>query len=193
VAAFVQGSDGARTLSVAVYDRPPGRPSVPSSTAYTRRAQPPLRWVAGLEPWGPQTFQVLIDGAPIGTTQAVTFVPPVPLKSGRHTFQVVAVDQAGQATPSHTRTLRVDALAPRVRVAISGARRAGRVLRVRVRAKDPGGSGLDHVTVSFGDRRSARGTTLFHAYRRRGRYTLQVKAVDRAGNVGRRTVRLRIR
>jgi PKD domain-containing protein len=193
VAAFVQGPDGARTLSVTEYDRPPGRPSVPSSTAYTRQAQPPLRWAAGLELWGPQTFQVLIDGAPAGTTTAETFVPPAPLKSGRHTFQVVAVDQAGQPTPSHTRTLRVDALAPRVRVAIAGGRRAGRVLRIRVRARDRGGSGLDHVTVSFGDHRSARGTTLFHAYRRRGRYTLRVAAVDRAGNVGRRTVRLRIR
>jgi hypothetical protein len=105
----------------------------------------------------------------------------------------VAVDQAGQATPSHTRTLRVDALAPRVRVAVTGSRRVGRVLRIRVRVEDRGGSGLDHVTVSFGDRRSARGRTLFHAYRRRGRYALTVKAVDRAGNVGRRTVRLRIR
>jgi hypothetical protein len=193
VAAFVQGAAGARALSVAEYDRPPGRPSVPSSTAYTRRARPRLRWVAGLEPWGPQTFQVLIDGAVAGTTAAETFVPPVPIKSGKHTLQVVAVDQAGQATPSHRRTLRVDALAPRVRVSIAGGRRAGHVLRIRVKAKDRGGSGLDHVTVSFGDRRSARGRTVFHAYRRRGRYTLKVSAFDRAGNVGRRTVRLRIR
>jgi hypothetical protein len=64
---------------------------------------------------------------------------------------------------------------------------------VRVRAKDRGGSGLDHVTVSFGDHRSARGRNLFHAYRRHGRYKLKVAAVDRAGNVGRRTVRIRIR
>jgi hypothetical protein len=193
VAAFVQGPDGARTLSVTAYDRPPGRPSVPSGTAYARRAQPALSWAAGLDLWGAQTFQVRIDGAVAGTTAATTFVPPVPLKSGRHTLQVVAVDQAGQTTPSHTRTLRVDALAPRVRVSVSGARRAGHVLRIRVKASDRGGSGLDHVTVSYGDHRSARGRTLFHAYRRRGRYTLKVAAVDRAGNVGRRTARIRIR
>jgi PKD domain len=191
--AFVQGPAGARTLSVAEYDRPPGRPSVPTSPAYARRARPTLRWAAGLELWGPQTFQVRIDGAVVGSTQAEKFIPPVRLKSGRHTFQIVAVDQAGQATPSRTRSLRVDAQAPTVRVAVSGARRAGGVLRVRVRAKDRGGSGLDHVTVAFGDRHSARGTTLFHAYRRRGRYTLKVSAFDRAGNVGRRTVRIRIR
>jgi hypothetical protein len=193
VAAMVEGPACCRFVAVDQYDRPPGRPAVPSSTAYTRHAQPALHWGAGLDLWGPQTFWVMIDGAVSGTTAATTFAPPVPLKSGKHTFQVVAVDQAGQATPSHTRTLRVDALAPRVRVSVSGARRAGRVLRIRVRAKDRGGSGLDHVTVAFGDRHSARGKTVFHAYRRRGRYTLKVKAVDRAGNVGRRSVRLRIR
>jgi hypothetical protein len=193
VAAFVQGPAGARTLSVAEYDRPPGRPSVPSSTAYTRRAQPRLSWSAGLELWGPQTYQVLIDGAPAGTSATETFVPPVPIKSGKHTFQVVAVDQAGQSTPSHTRTLRVDALAPRVRVSVTGRRRAGNVLRVRVKAKDRGGSGLARVTIAFGDRHSTHRRTAFHVYRRRGRYTLKVSAVDRAGNIGRRTVRLRIR
>jgi hypothetical protein len=192
VAAFVQGPAGARTLSVNLYDRPPGRPAVPSRTSYTRSARPPLRWRAGLDLWGPQTFQVLIDGALAGTTQADSFVPPAKVKSGRHTYQIVAVDQAGQATPSHRRTLRVDALAPRVQVSVAGPRVAGRTLRVRVRAKDRGGSGLDHITVMFGDRRSARGATVFHAYRRRGRYTLVVRAVDRAGNTGRRTVRLRI-
>jgi hypothetical protein len=193
VAAFVQGPAGARTLSVAEYDRPPGRPSVPSSTAYTRHARPTLRWAAGLELWGPQTYEVLIDGAVAGSTAAETFVPPVPVKSGKHTFQVVAVDQAGQATPSHTRTLRVDSLAPRVRVSVTGRRRAGHILRIRVKAKDRGGSGLDHVTIAFGDRHSVHRRTAFHAYRRRGRYTLKVSAVDRAGNIGRRTVRLRIR
>lgn len=185
--AFAQGPDGARAVSVAVYDRPPGRPSVPSSTAYTRSARPGLGWTPGLELWGAQTFQVVIDGKPAGTTAADTFVPPAPLRSGRHTFQVVAVDRAGQTTPSHTRTLRIDALAPRVSVAAKGR-------RVRVRTRDRGGSGIDHVTVSFGDRRSARGgATVSHVYAGGGRYRLRVTAVDRAGNVARRTVRLHLR
>jgi hypothetical protein len=186
--AMVQGPDGARSLSVAVYDRPPGRPSVPSSAAYSRHARPALRWSAGLELWGGQTFQVVIDGKLAGTTAATTFVPPAPLRSGRHTVRIVAVDRVGQATPSHARTLRIDALAPSVSVSV---KRTGRSVRVKVRARDRGGSGLDHVTVAFGDGHSARGTSLVHTYRRRGRYTLRVTAVDRAGNAGRRSVKLR--
>jgi hypothetical protein len=98
----------------------------------------------------------------------------------------VAVDRAGQATPSHTRSLRIDALAPRIGVSLKGR-------RVRVRVRDRGGSGLSHATVSFGDHRSARGATVSHVYSRGGRYRLKVTAVDRAGNVVRRTVRLRVR
>jgi hypothetical protein len=159
---------------------------VPSSTAYTRRARPVLRWTAGLELWGPQTFLVAIDGKVAGTSATESFVPPTPLRSGKHTFQVVAVDRAGQTTPSHTRSLRVDALAPRVSVALRGR-------RVRVRVRDRGGSGLSHANVSFGDRRTARGAKVTHVYARPGRYRLRVVAVDRAGNVARRTVRLRVR
>jgi hypothetical protein len=184
--AFTQGPDGARALSVAVYDRPPGRPAVPSSTAYTRSARPVLRWGAGLELWGPQTYQVVIDGKVAGTTAAETFVPPAPLRSGRHTFRVVAVDKAGQTAPSHTRTLRIDALAPRISVSAKGR-------RVRVRVTDRGGSGLSHATVSFGDRHSARSATATHVYVRGGRFAVRVTAVDRAGNVARRTVRLHVR
>jgi hypothetical protein len=47
--------------------------------------------------------------------------------------------------------------------------------------------------VKFGDGRSARGATVTHIYARRGRFRLRVVAVDRAGNVARRTVRLRVR
>jgi PKD domain len=183
---FTQGPAGARALSVAVYDRPPGRPSVPSSTANARSARPLLRWTAGLDLWGPQTFQVVVDGKVVGTTAAQTFVPPAPLRSGRHTYRVVAVDRVGQTTPSHTRSLRIDGLAPRVSVSVSGR-------RVRVRAHDRGGSGLARMTVSFGDHRSARGADVSHVYARGGRYRLRATAVDRAGNVARRTVRLRVR
>jgi hypothetical protein len=193
VAAMVQGPDGARTLAVTVFDRPPGRPSVPTSTAYTRLARPKLRWGAGVEQWGAQTFNVYIDNVLVGQTQAETFAPTAPVKSGRHTFRVDAVDRAGQVTGSHTRTLRVDALAPRLSFKVSGSRRAHGFVSVTVKAKDRGGSGLDHVTVAYGDRSSTHAARSRHAYRRSGRYTLKVSAVDRAGNVARRSVRLRIR
>jgi hypothetical protein len=184
--AFAQGPDGARALSVAVYDRPPGRPAVPSSSAYSRGPRPKLHWVGGLELWGPQTFQAVVDGKVVGSTTADTLVSSVPLRSGRHTLQIVAIDRAGQATRSHTRTLRIDALAPRISVSVLGR-------RVRVRSRDRGGSGLAHATVAFGDRHSAGGATVSHVYARPGHFTLRVRATDRAGNVARRTVKLHIR
>jgi hypothetical protein len=190
--AMVQGPDGARTLAVTVFDRPAGRPAVAGSAAYTR-SRPTLRWVPGLDLWGPQTFTVVIDGVPAGSTQALTFTPAKRLSSGRHSYRIDAVDEAGQVTSSHTRTVRVDARAPRLRVSVTGARRAGRVLRISAKAADRGGSGLAHVTIAFGDRsHSVRGRSARHAYRR-GRFTLTVSAADKAGNVARRSVKLRIR
>src|SRR5262249_35711465 len=56
-AAMIQGPDGSRTLSATVWDRPPGRPAVPSGAAITRRTRPSVRWAAGLDLWGAQTFR----------------------------------------------------------------------------------------------------------------------------------------
>jgi hypothetical protein len=191
--AMVQGPDGARTLSATVWDRPPGRPSVPTSATYTRRARPSVRWGAGLDLWGAQTFRVYFDRVLSGQTTAETFVPPTPLASGKHTYRVDAVDRVGQVTGSHTRTLRIDALGPRISVAVRGARLSGNPLEIVVKARDRGGSGLDRVTVDYGDRHArTRARTSRHAYGR-GRHTLKVTAVDKAGNVARRSVKLRIR
>jgi hypothetical protein len=158
---------------------------VPSSTA-TARARPTLRWTAGLDLWGSQTFQVVIDGKVVGTTGAETFVPPAPLRSGTHKLQIVAIDRAGQTTPSHTRTLRIDGSAPRISVSLRGR-------RVGVRVRDRGGSGLARATVSFGDGSKVRGAAVSHVYAHGGRFQVRVTAVDRAGNVARRTVRLHVR
>ena len=54
--AMVQGTAGARTLSVAVFDRPPTAPFIESSQAYKRKTRPELRWRPGLELWGAQTY-----------------------------------------------------------------------------------------------------------------------------------------
>jgi hypothetical protein len=74
-----------------------------------------------------------------------------------------------------------------------GRRAAGRSLKITARARDTGGSGLHHVTVDYGDRSAkSRTATTRHRYRR-GTFRLRVAAVDRAGNVTRKQVRLRIR
>ena len=188
-AALVQGTEGARTLAAGVYDKPPGMPSTRARNDFQR---PLFVWAPGVDLWGPQTFQVLVDGALVGQTAGTSLVPARPIRAGRHRWRVVAVDRRGQQTPSRERVVRIDSLAPRIRVTVSGTRRAGLALRIAVRARDVGGSGLDRIVVAFGDGSSTTRSRSVHRYRA-GRFTLTVRAFDKAGNVGRKAVRLRIR
>ena len=191
--AMVQGTLGARALTAAVFNRAPGAPFIESSQAYKRKTRPELRWRPGLELWGAQTYRVFVDGVQIGQTQNDTLVPATPLTTGKHTWQVEAVDSAGQTSKSRARTLRIDATAPTLRVSVSGKRVAGAGLKIRVTVSDRGGAGLSHTTVDYGDKSATtrtRSTT--HRYRR-GTFTLKVAAVDKAGNVTRKEVKLRIK
>jgi hypothetical protein len=194
VVPMIQGSAAGRTLSAAVYDRPPGKPVGSSSSNYQRRSRPRLRWKAGTEVWGQAQFTVLVDGVAIGTTgNQSQLVSPVPVREGRHRWSVVATDRRGQQVASKERVLRIDSRRPRLRVSVRGARKRGRALRVVARASDPRGSGLRYVRVDYGDRsRATRRSRSSHRYRRAGRYRLVAKAVDKAGNVTRRSMRLRI-
>lgn len=191
--AFVQEAAGARSLSVASYDDPPSAPYIGQDQAFKNTARPEFKWRPGLDLWGQQTFRVYVDGVQVGQTKAASLVPAVALKTGRHTWQVEAVDLHGQTTRSRARTLRIDATAPRLKVTVSGTRRSGQTLKIRVSARDTGGSGLDHTTIDFGDRSGTTGArTVTHRYRA-GRFTLKVAAVDKSGNVARKEVKLRIK
>jgi hypothetical protein len=193
VVAMVQGPPGSRTLVATAFDRPPSAPFIESSQSYKRKTRPELRWRPGLELWGTQTYRVYVDGVQIGQTQNDTLTPATPLTTGKHTWQVEAVDRAGQVTRSRLRTLRIDATKPSLRVSVSGKRVAGAGLKIRVRVSDRGGSKLDHITVNYGDKSAtSRSRSTVHRYKR-GTYRLRVAAVDKAGNVTRKQVRLRIK
>jgi hypothetical protein len=191
--AMVQGIEGSKALTVAVYDSRPGAPFIESSQSYKRITRPELRWRAGIDLWGSQTFRVYVDGKIVGQTTSDTLVPATPLTTGKHTWMVEAVDRAGQTSRSRTRTLRIDSTPPTIKISVAGKRSAGQALKVSVRATDRGGSGMDHVTVNYGDKSALTQTvTTRHRYKR-GTYTLKVAAVDKAGNVGRKTMKLRIK
>lgn len=192
-AAMVQGTPGAYTLTGAVYDRAPGTPFIEETTTYKRKTRPELRWRPGLDLWGAQRFRVLVDNVVIGETSVDVFTPRTPLTTGKHTWQIEAIDARGQTSRSRVRTLRIDAVAPTLSVKVSGKRQANQNLKITVRAKDAGGAGLDHITVDYGDKsaKSSKATTR-HRYKR-GTFRLKVAAVDKAGNVTRKEVRLRIK
>ena len=190
--AFLQGTEAARTIAVASYDRRPGLPVGLNTTRYQRRSRPTFKWRVGAERWGPQTYKVFIDGQEIGTSQAAAYTPSVPLDDGAHRWQVIAYDRRGQPAPSRARWLRIDATAPAVEIAVRGTRKRNRTLTIDVDATDES-SRLKSVTVQYGDggRTSLQDTK--YRYRRPGAFTIRVRAVDNAGNVANAESRIRIK
>lgn len=193
-AGFLQGAPGSRRVVVAVWDRPPGRPMGLSSSKPRRTRRATLKWRPAADLWGAQRFRVIVDGVVAGETEHSFLKLKDPLTDGPHTWSVVAIDRRGQENPMGTRRLRVDGTRPKLRVRLTGKRKAGMAIKVSARASDGfGGYGLSYVEVDWGDRSPRfRGVRGQHRYRR-GTYKLAVKAVDKARNVTRRVYTLRIK
>ena len=191
--AMLQGDAGARRLTVAVYDRAPGAPFIYSSTRFQKRKRPELRWRGGLDLWGTPTYNVMVDRQLWGTSQSPSFGVVRPLSEGVHRLRIVQIDRRGQSSLSRERFIRVDTAPPRLRIKLRGKRRRGSTLKLTATALDGHGSGVNYVEIDWGDKsprvRAARAS---HRYRA-GKFTLRVKAVDKVGNVSRRTVKLRIK
>jgi PKD domain len=178
--AMLQGAPGARFLTVAVEDIPPGRPVADGRVVNPRTRG--IRWTAGLDYLGPQTFKVRVDGREIGTS-ATTRLRTNRLRNGRHRLQIVAIDRRGQQAPSRVFPLYVDTKRPHARASAS---RSGERLTVRIQAADPTGrgSGVRSYTVDWGDghRTTSGHPTLRHHYRTSGRKKITVTVRDRARN-----------
>ena len=195
---MVQGAPGgARTVAVALHDRPPGRPGAIARSAWSNKLRPKLEWRPGIDLWGPQRFRVVVGGQVVGETTGSSLVPRQRLRAGRPLpYQVIAIDSRGQETPSRTRVVRFDNQGPKLTVRVRGRRSAGRALRIVVRANDGKGSGVQKIRVRYGDSKrvvSQRGKRFrgSHAYRR-GRFRLRVTGYDKPGNRRVKIVRLRI-
>jgi len=198
--AYLQGG----AIAVASVDQPPGRFAAARLPAFQPSARPRLSWTTSLEAWG-RYFRVTIDGVQAGITGGRSFRPATPLAQGVHTWQVTALDRRGQQFAASPTTVKVDSVAPFLLARLSGARAAGQGLKLAVQALDtPTGtatpapgiptSGVAQVLVDWGDR-SPRQSILHgsaHAYRKAGRYRLQIVALDRAGNRTTLTALLRI-
>jgi hypothetical protein len=190
--AFLQGAPGERRLVVSHYDRPPNRPFGVTTAKPRRQRRPQLRFKPGIELWGPQTFKLMLDGVQYNATAGEAIVPPAPLSEGKHEWQVIATDRRGQTTPMPARRVWVDTKPPKITVRVTGRRVRGGTLTIRLRALDP--AGIETRWVVFGDGARVTGqSVLKHRYFRPGRFRLVVSAQDKAGNAGRKVVRLRIR
>jgi hypothetical protein len=185
VVPMLQGANaGARRLTVALQDSPPGPPRV--AARYYAGPRPRLTWTPGDEAFGAQRFAVSVDGHAVGSTGADALRTAHSVADGRHTAQVRATDRAKQSTLGPERTIVVDSVPPRATVT---ATRSGRVMRVKVRAADDR-SGIADVTVRWRDGTSTTSIHRRHTFKHRfvvkGARRVTVTVRDRAGN---RTVR----
>jgi hypothetical protein len=190
VIAFIQGVGAARRVVVALWDRPPT--SLLQTTTIHWRRPKPLSWAGIDEPWGTMTYAVYVDGRSLGTTTLPTLPIAGRVGDGLHFWRVTATDQRGQTVSSIRRSLRIDTAPPRLSVAITGKRKAGTSLKIHARAVDRR-AGLRFVKVVLGDGSAAvYGSVVRHRYPR-GSWSVQVTAVDKAGNVRVLTRRITVR
>jgi hypothetical protein len=198
--AWIQGVGSAGRVEVAQLFYPPGAFSPVSAPLYSRTSQPTFSWNPSTEAWGGPLYTVVVDGVLVGSTEATSLRVPAPIADGPHTWQVTAVNTAGETATAKPVRVWIDTVAPTLQFTLTGAERAGARLRLRVRASDspppePAGaaSGIATVNVSWGDRASATiSTTAVHVYSRPGRYRLTVTVTDRAGNSTKLVRRIRI-
>jgi hypothetical protein len=184
VIAFVQESGGARSISVASYDLAP-KPVDLDTTSRWLKARPKFTWDDASEVWPGLTYRIVLDGKEAGTSTKPSFTPAKAIRTGRHTWQVVAVDRRGQTSASAVEPIRVDGTAPKLSVKVSGRGTLSISARA-TKAKPPRGSGLASIKVDFGDRTAPAVTnssrlSVRHRFGSR-KATMKVTATDKAGN-----------
>jgi len=181
VVPMLQGAKaGARRLTVALQDSPPGAPKV--AARYYAGPRPRLTWRPGAEAFGAQRFRVRLDDRVAGSTGAPALRVDRAVADGRHSVQVEATDRRRQSTTGPTRRIVVDSVAPRATVT---ATRSGRVVSVRVRSADDR-AGIAGIEVRWrdGTRSSSarRRHTFRHRFAAKGARRVTVTVRDRAGN-----------
>ncbi len=202
--AWLQGLPGSSAVMVAQMYQPPGPFSLTKGPAYVRTSEPVFAWTRP-RGWGPFQYSLTVDGATITQTSANAASAPAPLPDGPHAWQVFAANPGGQQSRTNVARVFIDTVAPTVKLRLHGRRVVGGRLRARLVYADlpPAGeprrdaSGVARLVIRWGDRAVA-GVRLGahiadHVYLRTGTYRITVLVFDRAGNVTRVTVRLRVR
>jgi hypothetical protein len=177
--AFRQGEPGRFQIVADRVSAPPAPFRVTAPPRWIKPRAAKLRWQVARSAVGGVTYSVLLDGRTVKRNlRRRVFRPrPAQLGSGVLGVRVLATDQLGQQLLSKPAKLRLDGEAPIVRVELRG-----RKVVVRVSDADSGPKAKE-TAVRFGDgERARRGTRFRHVYERGGRYTIAVRAVDRAGN-----------
>jgi hypothetical protein len=201
ILAWEQGSGANAQIAAATVDAPPDPFLVLLPEGWKRKRKIRIAWDSSHNAIGGVKYSVSVDDEPVfesGKRRSARLGPD-DIDDGRHRIQIFAIDAAGQETGSRVGVLEVDRSAPGVRL-----RRHGSRLTVAVSdgpRRSSSGLRRGSVRVSFGDSAGGRASTaprrrsrghhgarepvtvrIAHSYAHGGRYTLSVKARDRAGN-----------
>ncbi len=200
--AWLQGAPGATTVMVEQMYQNPG-PFQSNALRYARTSEPFFSWTHP-HGWGPMKYSLIVDGAVVNQTYGSAAPPAAPLPDGRHSWQVIAANPAGQQSHTRISSVFIDTVLPHVKLRLRSPAVARTKLRANLAYTDPApageprsdASGVAKVLIRWGDGTSTRlrlGThVLTHAYRRAGRYRITVLVSDRAGNLTRLTSKLRV-
>ncbi len=183
IAGFHQGGTSFGQVAAVIVDAPPAEFFIQVPEGWIRRRSARVGWDPSPSGVSPARYTVTVDDEPVkeGLRTLRTTLGRRSLPNGRHTIQVIAIDEAGQETGSQTGEVRVDRRKPRARLS-----RRGRTVRVRVsdgRRRTGSGIRKGTVRVRFGDgSRPVSRAKAAHAYRAPGIYRVRITARDRAGN-----------
>lgn len=190
--AFRQGESGRFALVAAGVAAPPARFTVKVPKRWVRPPRARLRWSAAPSTVGALTYALILDGRVVrsGLKRRRLTPPPGLLGGGLRRVQVRATDALGQDIISRPVKLRVDAQPPRLKVRVLSGRN-----EVAVKLSDPQSGLVARATrLSFGEGALERGGgRLRHRYARPGRYTIRLRARDKAGNRLSQQVRVVVR
>jgi hypothetical protein len=208
IVAWEQGSKANSQIAASVVDAPPDPFLVLLPEGWQRKKRIRVAWDHSLNAISRVRYSVSVDDEPVVENRKLlnAYLTPDDIDDGRHTVQVFAIDGAGQETGSRFGRLKVDRHGPGVKL-----RRHGRRLTVIVSdgpRRSTSGVRRGSVRVAFGEgagasastgnrrssdrnRRKGRGKArrkpvavrVTHVYEHGGRYRLQVRARDKAGNV----------
>jgi hypothetical protein len=178
--AFEQGTTQNSQVVGAVAQSPPGSFQVHVPSGWVKARSATVGWEAASDAVGHVTYSVLVDGRTVarGLSGLATRLDSRSLGDGLRRVQVLATDNLGQQTMSRTVDLLVNTNPPLV-----GVRKLsdGRV-QVRV-YEHASGVKASATLVDFGDHTLiTKHDTVTHSYRRAGRYTITVHAIDKVGN-----------
>lgn len=190
--AFRQGESGRFAIIVSRVAAPPAKFEVRVPERWVRPRRAKVRWAVAPSAAGGVTYGLMLDGRVVKSGLKRRQITPSPalLGNGVRRVQVVATDQLGQTTISRPVRMRVDGQPPLARVRVMRHRDM-----VSVKLSDPQSGIVARATrVQFGNGvRERGGAKLRHRYAHGGRYTIRLRARDKAGNPLTQRVRVVVR